>query len=482
VKEKTLDSIHYPALFWKRKYERQKLLLNSVLSLLNKYGASLDLDRLHRELLLTSMGQFVATSSAYYCRNEKGTDLVPAAAYGTSRREQLPSIPIRQQLIDFLTENHRPFRLDRLPRRLRRWGCWSELGRQFQLAAPLMLKDKLIGIMLLGSTVTGRSYSENEVEFIAAFSSVSAITFNNASLLRNVRSSIREVQKLFDIRSELINRMTHEFRTPLTIIKAGLETLRIDAKYKKIYEGIEDSVNRLEDLIGNLLELNRTGYDFEEDVPVTLRPATLIQRCLAAHAQDAAAKGVTFSLRIPPEVPEITTRLSEERFLRVICNLIDNAIKYARPCTEVVIEMEQEPRAPDDAEDGRVLADWRKVYRKVMEEYRSLAGVGTFPVTEGGRVADRGQKAGSGERRFWVIRVSDSGIGIPQEDLDHIPEPFRMASNSPELGVRGKGLGLAVAMKLLAEVGGLLYCSTEVGKGSTFTAFLPTEKGTYVPD
>lgn len=480
MKEKLADPSADSVLFWKRRYERQRLLLNSVLSLLNKYGTSLDLERLHREFLLTSMGQFLAASSAYYSRGEEGRNLVPTLSYGIARKTGLPRIRLTAKVIELLLEIRRPFRLDHLPGRLHRLRPWKTLADLFSLATPLLLEDRLIGLLLLGRKITGLPYSESELEFIQAFSAVSAVTFNNASLLSNVRASMREVQKLFDIRSDLVSRMTHEFRTPLTVIKAGLETLKIDAKYRKIYEGIEESVARLEDLIGSLLELNSAAYDFEETAPNPLKPAVLINRCLAASAQDAAAKNVSFSVRLCPGTPEITTRISEERFLLVICNLIDNAIKYTRPCTQVVIELEEEPRMPDEGKDGRALADWRKIYRKAMEEYSALAGLTAYSEVPQTGPEWRGEERD--EHSFWVVKVKDSGIGIPPEDLDYISEPFRMASNSPEIGIRGKGLGLAVAMKLLAETGGLLYCKTKVGRGSTFTAFFPTEKVGYVPD
>ena len=95
--------------------------------------------------------------------------------------------------------------------------------------------------------------------------------------------------------------------------------------------------------------------------------------------------------------------------------------------------------------------------------------------------ADAGESGDSGKNKDnealqqerLIIRVSDTGIGIPEDDILLITEPFRLASNSPNLGVKGRGLGLAMVQKLVKEVGGCVCCKSEEGVGTAFSLFFP---------
>jgi signal transduction histidine kinase len=74
----------------------------------------------------------------------------------------------------------------------------------------------------------------------------------------------------------------------------------------------------------------------------------------------------------------------------------------------------------------------------------------------------------------WLtIQVSDRGIGIPAAEIVTIAEPFRQASNCPQRGVKGKGLGLALVHKIAFQNGGRVYCRSVENEGSTFTVLLP---------
>jgi len=76
-------------------------------------------------------------------------------------------------------------------------------------------------------------------------------------------------------------------------------------------------------------------------------------------------------------------------------------------------------------------------------------------------------------QRFVVFNITDGGIGIPAEDITSLTEPFQQASNSPDLKVKGKGLGLSVTQKLVSRYGGQIFCKSEEKQGTTFTIFLP---------
>jgi signal transduction histidine kinase len=119
---------------------------------------------------------------------------------------------------------------------------------------------------------------------------------------------------------------------------------------------------------------------------------------------------------------------------------------------------------PDVHRDGLQLPDWREQTEDLINEYQSL----DVPRSSGPAV-----ERDATTRDYLVIRISDNGIGIPEEDLITVAEPFRQASNSPDLGIKGKGLGLALAHKTISRFGGYLCCKSTEGSGAKFSVFLP---------
>lgn len=73
---------------------------------------------------------------------------------------------------------------------------------------------------------------------------------------------------------------------------------------------------------------------------------------------------------------------------------------------------------------------------------------------------------------FFIVRVRDDGIGIPSEEIKLIAEPFHRASNSPLKNVKGLGIGLSVASKIIAGHGGRFFCKSEEHRGSEFSIWL----------
>ena len=91
--------------------------------------------------------------------------------------------------------------------------------------------------------------------------------------------------------------------------------------------------------------------------------------------------------------------------------------------------------------------------------------------TESGEVKVDAQASGAGVE----IRVEDTGIGIPQESLAEIFEPFRQLKNASTRHLNGMGLGLHIVKRLLDLVGGQVAVESEVGRGSTFCVWVPTQ-------
>jgi two-component system sensor histidine kinase KdpD len=220
------------------------------------------------------------------------------------------------------------------------------------------------------------------------------------------------------IRTALLAAVSHDLRTPLAGIKASVSSLRAeDVRWSpedeaEFLAGIEDGADRLDHLIGNLLDMSRlqTGtvvplvraFDLDEVVPTALRGVP------------------TDSVRI--EVPEDLPMVQGDPGLleRALANVVENAVKYQG--------------------EGRVL---------VSGSMLRLAG----------------------EPDRLELRVADHGPGIPDTAKDKVFEPFQRYGDAPR-GV-GVGLGLAVARGFVEAMGGSLAAEDTPGGGLTMVFTLP---------
>jgi signal transduction histidine kinase len=458
--------------FWKNKHDKQQLVLNALLSLLNKYGTSLELRRLYRELLLTIMGQFLARNAAYFVFDDMTSELRPAMNFGPPREAELHAVKLDERALAELAAAAFPCFMDPPPGGLADCTGFNKLGRFYKLYSPLLIKRKLVGVVFAGPKVTGQPYSESDFDLLQAFCEASAVTFNNAKLYENAKLSAREVKRLIDMRTELISRITHEFRTPITVIRSGLHTLEIAPEYEEVMKWINSSLDRLEDLIQSLLSISEENSESEVKAWDYFNPLAELAAMISKYGRENGNRVIELIDNGIKQHPRLT--MSRTAFEKTMRCLLENAIKFSGPEAMITVELEGKPRKPDPSRDGIALSDWKSSVKETLQSYERLAELesGGRSITDPGK--DRATRLSeSRDENYWVFKVRDEGIGIPPEEVEQIVEPFRQASNSPERGIKGKGLGLTLALKLLQEYSGSLYCNSRLGEGSTFTVFIP---------
>ena len=222
-------------------------------------------------------------------------------------------------------------------------------------------------------------------------------------------------------RSEFLNYVTHELRTPIHAISGFCELLldpvsgTLTAEQADFALEINRASNHLFSLVSDLLDLAKVGAN---KVPLESRfisTKTLLQSCVAMV--EAAALRSQVSLAQTTHSNSQTVYGAERQLRQIIVNLLDNAIKFT---------------------------------------------------SAGGSV----RLASSVTKQWLQISVTDSGIGIPVDNLETIFEPFTQASNSPTHH-RSFGLGLTLAQRLAELHGGRLEVTSQLGVGSTFTLLLP---------
>jgi two-component system, OmpR family, phosphate regulon sensor histidine kinase PhoR len=238
-----------------------------------------------------------------------------------------------------------------------------------------------------------------------------------------VLHDITELRRLERLRQDFVANVSHELKTPLSVIKACIETLidgaveDVEAR-KPFLEQIADQGERLHSLILDLISLARieSGEEALDFQAVSLDQA--IADCLDRHQPRAEAKKQRLTSSLPASSPVVSVWADEEALGQILDNLVDNAVKYT---------------------------------------------------PEGGAIEVRWHANGT----FVSLQVEDTGPGIPERDLPRIFERFYRVDKARSRELGGTGLGLAIVKHLAQVMKGSVKAFSQVSKGTTFTVTLP---------
>ena len=251
------------------------------------------------------------------------------------------------------------------------------------------------------------------------------LVYQAETALRESEARLREADRRKD---EFLATLAHELRNPLTPLRTGLETIRHvgdspDA-VADVRTMMERQLNHMVRLIDDLLDVSRitTGIIHLHRTPSSLD--MLLRTAIEAHQTQIDAGRIAFSLELPHE--SVVLDVDPTRFVQVISNLLDNAVKYTDPGGQI-----------------RIAAKLTRT------------------------------KNADGFAKTLVLTLSDSGAGISETFLPQIFEPFSRG-DAEARRVQGLGIGLALARRLIEMHGGSIDARSEgQGLGSEFTIRLP---------
>lgn len=240
---------------------------------------------------------------------------------------------------------------------------------------------------------------------------------------------ITEEKRVETIKKDFVANVSHELRTPLASIKGYSETLldgaMEDAETSREFLRIIDKhATRMTRLIDDLLILSRLESHQMPEVSGSVDVGELVSATTTGYRKQAKDKGVELKTLVPEDLPRVSG--DRDRLEQVVVNLLDNAIKYT-------------------PSGGRV---------KVAAAHKD----GTV-----------------------TIEVTDTGIGIPPEDISRIFERFYRVDKARSRELGGTGLGLAIVKHIVQGMGGALSVESTPGEGSTFSVSFKAGGGSARP-
>jgi len=270
-------------------------------------------------------------------------------------------------------------------------------------------------------------------------------TTGSIGVIRDIterREAEERVKEAVELKSQFVSTVSHELRTPLAAIKEGVAivldevTGRINADQKKFLDIAKRNVDRLADLIGEVLDfqklesgrmkLDLQTNSIDEVVSDVHETMALCARKSQVELLFDTAKGMP------------RARFDRAQIIQVLTNLISNAIKFTPEDGRVSVNVQQQN------------ADW------------------VISVSDTGM----GIPKEALPKIFERFYVSDTGMGIPKEALPKIFERFYRV-NRPGKEIQGTGLGLAIVHSIVTMHDGRIEVESEVGRGTAFSVFLP---------
>jgi signal transduction histidine kinase len=233
----------------------------------------------------------------------------------------------------------------------------------------------------------------------------------------------RELKRLEEMRADFVSMLVHDLRTPMTGILGSSEIIeemladKTDERIMNLVRIIPRESRRMIDLVNNILDFYRLDSAGINVTPGPLNAAAVINEAYEGARVIAHKQNIELLCTVEPDLPPVNG--DEAKLLQVLSNLIGNALKFTPA-------------------GGKV---------KVFTE-----GVA------GGRLG---------------IAVSDTGVGIPEDELPYIFDKFKTLQDTGRTKIRGSGLGLYIARAIVEAHGGSISAESRVGQGSTFRFTIP---------
>ncbi len=305
---------------------------------------------------------------------------------------------------------------------------------------PIVVKEKPAGFIFVGKGTPYDFVTEADREMVAILADQMSQAIENTILNEQLWQSHRELERkvkeatlelgraneelkrLNKAKSDFVSNVSHELRTPLTSIK-GYASLLSEGKLgaisddqKQRLKRINEQTNTLTQLVNDLLDISRiesgrAPMDFQ---PVEAK--ALVEGPVDLLQPQIREKKITLDVHVPEKPVEL--RADREKMERVLLNLLTNAVKFTPSGGHVTVEI-------------------------------------------------------TPQKESVQFDIADTGIGIETRDLQHLFEEFYRCDNAVRQNIKGSGLGLSLAKRIINAHGGKIWVKSKLGEGSTFSFSIP---------
>ncbi len=290
------------------------------------------------------------------------------------------------------------------------------------LGVPLLARGEPIGVLEAVNKVNEGNYTEEDLEVLETLAVQAAVAIENARLMENIRLANEELKRLDRMKSDFIAIASHELRTPLGLILGHATFLKefVPPKHQEQMDVIIRSAMRLKTIIEDMATIahKEQGQSRVRREPFSM--SKLIEETVDRFRAQAAEKNIAIEFDVPDGNPLIVDG-DREKLDVVLTNLVKNAITFTDPGGQVGIKAE-------------------------------------------------------GDEGLVKVFVVDTGIGIPEKDIQRVFDRFYQVESHLTRKHGGMGLGLSIAKAMVEMHNGQIWCESKEGTGSLFCFMIPASR------
>jgi len=396
-------------------------------------SASLEINKVFRVVAreLKRLIKFDRASLALYDRSRKDFELVALQSRGTPKLKRATRLPASNSRVGNVMSTGRAIIEPDLVKSKAFWEDEMLIAEGIRscMLMPLMVKGRAIGTFNMGSRELG-AFHERDAIALQHIVRQMGIAVENARLYselkqhhRELTHANRELRRLDQLKSDFLANVSHELRTPLVSVIGYTEMLlaeqlgQVTDRQRKALSITQRNLSRLLKLIQDLLDMAKIQ---QGQLKLEIRDFPLqsvVDTCLRTLEPVIKDKSIAADVRLP--VPPLIIRADEDRVIQVLVNVLSNATKFT-------------------GLNGRIA---------VTAERQSDAHA--------------------------LVKVADTGCGIPARELPFVFQRFRQADGSSTRRFGGIGLGLSIAREILEAHDCTIGIQSSEGKGTTVSLTLP---------
>ncbi|MDD3310537.1 PAS domain S-box protein [Pseudodesulfovibrio sp.] len=298
----------------------------------------------------------------------------------------------------------------------------SMLGTRSEawLGVPLRVKGEVVGVMAVQSYSNPFQYSDRDVNLLVSVSEQVALAIERKGIEQDLRMARDLAEAANHSKNEFLANMSHELRTPLNGVLGMLQlaqTTRLTEEQRDYVDTALTSGRSLLSILNDILDFSKMEAGKLEVVAERFSLATLVQDVVSTFRGQVVERGLALYSRIYGDFPD-TLVGAKSRLRQILFNVVGNGVKFTER-GEVALEVSLLHLDP------------------------------------------------SVHRLRLLFSVRDTGIGIPDDAIRSIFEPFTQVDGSYMRRHQGTGLGLGIVKRLVSLMGGVLSIDTEEGRGTT---------------